>query len=83
MDLAKTCASIDRNETVDLELMSSVEILFKSLACINGSFLSANDKHLCCSTRNPGVNIADAEQAFDFIRKMENNTLKEIVSILL
>lgn len=60
--------------------MSSVETLFKSLACINGSFLLENDAHMCCTSKNHGLNIADAEIAFGFIRKMENLSLKSVVS---
>lgn len=60
--------------------MSSVETLFKSLACINGSFLKLNGQHMCCTSKNPGINVADAEIAFDIIRKMENSSLKSIVS---
>lgn len=79
-DLAKQCASIDKDETVDLTFMSSVETLFKSLACINGSFLKLSDQHMCCTSKNPGIDVADAEIAFDNIRKMENSSLKSIVS---
>lgn len=79
-NLAKLCASIDKDETVDLALMSSIETLFRSLACINGSFLLSNDAHMCCNLKNHGLNIADAEIAFEFIRKMENLSLKNIVS---
>lgn len=60
--------------------MSNVEVIFKSLASFNGSFLLENDAHICCSSKNPGVNIESAEQAFNFIRKMESESLKHIVS---
>lgn len=60
--------------------MSSIETLFRSLACINGSFLQSNDAHMCCSSKNHGINIADAEIAFGYIRKMENLNLKNVVS---
>lgn len=80
IDLAKHCSSIGKDETVDLQLMSSIETLFRSLACINGSFLQPNDKHMCCSSKNHGIDIADAEIAFGYIRKMENLNLKNVVS---
>lgn len=83
VDLAKQCAQVGENDSVDLELMSSIEQIFKSLASINGSFLTENNAHLGCSSRNPGVSIVNAENAFEFIRKMENKNLKEVVSIII
>lgn len=80
ISLAKHCASIEKDGTVDLQLMSSIETLFRSLACINGSFLQSNDAHMCCSLKNHGLNIGDAEIAFGYIRKMENSNLKNVVS---
>lgn len=81
VELAESCAALGKNENVDMELMTAIETVFKSLACMNGSFLSKNDRQLCCSKRNAGVDIAEAEKAFDFIRKMENDSLKTIVSV--
>lgn len=81
-NLTKHCASIEKEGTVDLQLMSSIEILFRSLACINGSFLKSNDAHMCCTSKNHGLDIADAEIAFGYIRKMENLTLKNVVSAI-
>lgn len=79
VNLVKHCTSIGKDETVDLTLMTSLETLFRSLACLNGSFLKENDEHMCCSTKNHGLNMADAETAFGYIRKMENLSLKNIV----
>lgn len=59
--------------------MTSIETLFRSLACLNGSFLKPNDEHMCCTIKNHGLNMADAEIAFGYIRKMENLSLKNIV----
>lgn len=81
IDLIDFCASIGRNDTVDLTLMSSIEVIFKSLSCMNGSFLLSNGEHNCCSTKNHGVNLSDAQKAFAQIQKMENTTLKTIVSV--
>lgn len=80
MALAEACAKLGKEETVDMNLMTTIETVFKSLACINGSFLSKKERHLCCSKRNSGVDIAEAEKAFDIIRKMDNDNLKTIVS---
>lgn len=35
---------------------------------------------MCCNLKNHGLSISDAEIAFDYIRKMENSSLKNIVS---
>lgn len=80
VELAKACADVGRDETVDLDLMSSVETVFKSLSCLNGSFLTEDDAHANCSKRNPGVDIAKVERTFEYIRKMENESLKSVVS---
>lgn len=80
ISLLQQCANIHNDETVDLTLMSSIETLFRSLACLNGSFLQSNDAHMCCSTKNHGLNLSDAEIAFGCIRKMENLSLKNVVS---
>lgn len=61
--------------------MTSIETLFRSLACLNGSFLKPNDEHVCCTIKNHGLNVADAENAFVNIRKIENLSLKSIVRI--
>lgn len=83
MSLAEQCMEIGKDETVDLDFMSVVETIFKSLPCINASFLIENDGHLCCNIRNPGMNLGEAEKAFDLIRKMENESLKHVVSIII
>lgn len=82
VELAKECADVKKNETVDLDLMSSVETIFKSLSCLNGSFLTDNDEHANCSKRNSGVDIVKVEEAFEYIRKMENENLKSVVSVV-
>lgn len=80
VDLAETCASLSQQDTVDLDLMTVLETLFRSQACMNASFLYANMGNLCCTSRCPGVNVALAEQAFQLIQNLENESLKEVVS---
>lgn len=80
VELIEQCAKVGENDTVDLLLMSSIEIIFKSLSCINGSFLESNGEQTCCSVRNHGLNIENAETAFHLIQTMENKTLKNVVS---
>lgn len=83
VELADHCANVPKDDTVDMELMTSIEILFKSLACINASFLvngqngSGNNS---CSSRHSGVNVALAERAFGLLGRMTNDALKQVVS---
>jgi E3 ubiquitin-protein ligase HERC4 len=79
LDLAQKCAAIQSNETVDLDLISSIEIIFKHLSCINASFLLENNKHFCCTSRHHGVDVEKAEKAFDFLRKVEHENLKQLI----
>lgn len=79
VSLAEHCTTIGKDETVDMTLMTSIETLFRSLACLNGSFLKPNDEHMCCTIKNHGLDMADAELAFGYIRKMESLSLKNIV----
>lgn len=83
MSLAERCASIEKNESVDLTLMSSLESRFRSSSCLNGSFLVSNGSHINCTTKNPGINIGDADIAFRFLRKMEHPSLRSIVWFLI
>lgn len=80
VDLAETCASLSQQDTVDLDLMTVIETLFRSQACMNASFLHENMGNLCCTSRYPGVNVGLAEQAFHLIQNLENESLKEVVS---
>lgn len=80
VDLAKCCSQIAENESMDLDFMSVIEQIFKSLACMNGSFLAVGNAHLGCSSKNPGINIDQIENTFELIRKIENANLKQIVS---
>lgn len=80
MDLAETCTTISNADTIDQELMTVLETIFKSITCINGSFLYETGVNNCCTTRYSGVNMLLAEQAFEYVQKLENETIKQIVS---
>lgn len=82
VELADHCANVPKDDAVDMELMTSIEILFKSLPCINASFLANGNAsgNNSCSSRHSGVNIALAERAFDLLGKMSNDALKHVVS---
>lgn len=57
-----------------------VELIFKSQACINASFLLDDYKHLCCTSKHHGVNLTSASTAFTYLRRIENEILKSVVS---
>lgn len=81
VELIEECAKFGEKDTVDLLLMSSIEIIFKSLSCMNGSLLKLKSEHICCSSENHGINIEKAETAFDLIKTMKNESLNNIVRI--
>lgn len=80
MDLAETCASISNENTIDMELMTTLETIFKSQACINASFIYESDVDNSRTSRYSGVNMELAEKAFHYVQKLENETLKQVVS---
>ncbi|EDW25692.1 GL16694 [Drosophila persimilis] len=70
------CAHIKQS---DLDLLQSMEVIFKSQACLNGSFLLSNDEHFDCSARNYGLDLKAAEVAFDHLRSVENESIKQVL----
>ncbi|XP_055530268.1 probable E3 ubiquitin-protein ligase HERC4 isoform X2 [Wyeomyia smithii] len=79
VETSKKLSVIQHDETVDMDLITLVETVFKSLACFNGSWLMPNGEHLCCTSKHPGVDIEAAEEAFGNIRKIEHDTLKQSI----
>lgn len=68
------------SESVCFSLFSCLETVFSSQACINCSFLLPNDEHYCCMSRRHGVDLPLAEQCFSAIGRVENSSIKELVS---
>ncbi|XP_058829831.1 probable E3 ubiquitin-protein ligase HERC4 isoform X2 [Topomyia yanbarensis] len=79
VDISKKLAMVKPDETVDMDLITLVETVFKSLACFNASWLLPGYKHVCCTSKHPGVDIDAAEEAFEHIRKIEHDTLKQLI----
>uniref|UniRef100_A0A182SW13 HECT-type E3 ubiquitin transferase n=1 Tax=Anopheles maculatus TaxID=74869 RepID=A0A182SW13_9DIPT len=77
--MGKELSKIEPEQTVELDLMSSVETIFKSLACLNGSLLLPNDAHFCCTSKHPGVDMSAAEATFDQIRKVERESIRQLI----
>lgn len=62
-----------------MDLMSTMEIIFKSQACFNASFLVNTIGNFSCTPKSSGIDVIEAEKAFAYISKFENDTLKQIV----
>jgi E3 ubiquitin-protein ligase HERC4 len=78
-ELTESCAKVQSNDPVDMELITAIEVVFKNLACFNASFLLDNNRHLCCTSKHHGVDIKEAETTFDFVRKIEHENLKTLI----
>lgn len=78
-DLTKTLKNLPVETQVDLELLSTIETVFKHQACLNGSFLLPNDKHFCCTSKAPGVDVGQATEAFEDIQRIENESVKNLI----
>jgi len=63
-----------------MDLLSSIELIFRSQACWNGSFLLDHDRHFGCSVRNHGLDLKAAQLAFDNLRVVENESIRQVVS---
>lgn len=79
-DYLKRSLDVDSRASVDHDLLSYLETVFKSLSCINGSFLLPNEEHCYCTSKHHGVNLQLAEQTFGLIAKTEHTGIKELVS---
>jgi E3 ubiquitin-protein ligase HERC4 len=75
--LANSCVKCQ--DTVDMEIMTAVEVIFKSLPCINGSFLQSRNEHLCCTSRNHGIDMSEATATFETVQLIENENLKHLI----
>lgn len=78
IDLINTCSNIPADGDID-PVLGTLETLFKSLSCLNGSFLLPNDKHFYCTSKHNGIDVNLASQVFDMVAKFENETLKNLV----
>lgn len=78
--MAERCAQIMSDETIDLELMSQMETVFRSQPCLNASFLTTTAEIRSCSRKCSNVDIREAERAFDHVMQIEHDSLKAIVS---
>lgn len=78
--IAATCAAIAANASVDQDLMTQLEIVFKSLSCLNASFQMGNIGKQSCTDRHSNVDMVAVQTAFEQVALIEHETLKQIVS---
>lgn len=74
-----SCQRVPTGSPVDHELMMYLETVFKSQACINGSFLFKNDTHYGCSSKNHGVDLDQSIKLFGIISELCNTTIQELI----
>ncbi|XP_044756595.1 probable E3 ubiquitin-protein ligase HERC4 isoform X2 [Coccinella septempunctata] len=79
VEYMKGYLNCDNDTTMDQDFMSYLEVVFKSLQCLNGSFLLSNNAHYWCTSKHHGVDMELAEKCFSLIGKYENDTIKEII----
>lgn len=75
----KTLLRISNKARVDQEVLSYLETAFKSLGCINGSFLLEDDRHYYCTSKHHGINMDLAENSFDLVGKIENDSIQNLI----
>ena len=76
-DILEEIALKNDTDVLDLDFLSSVERIFQSSACLNGSLLSQT--HSACSSKNPGVDLAAWKSAFEKIESCKNDSLSEAI----
>ncbi|CAL7935973.1 unnamed protein product [Xylocopa violacea] len=73
------CQQVPPNSSIDHELMTYLETVFKSLACVTGSFLLNNNARYGCSSKLQGVDLDQASKLFGIIRELDNSTIQELI----
>uniref|UniRef100_A0A1L8DT79 Putative hect e3 ubiquitin ligase n=1 Tax=Nyssomyia neivai TaxID=330878 RepID=A0A1L8DT79_9DIPT len=79
LEMASSLSDLSKDSNVDLDVISNLEVIFKNQSCLNGSFLRDTEDHRPCTSKNHGLDIAIAESAFEYIRKIENSTIKDLI----
>lgn len=57
-----------------------METIFSSQACINCSFLLPQNEHFCCTSKHHGVDVSFAEQCFQILSTVANESIQRLVS---
>ncbi|XP_064458774.1 probable E3 ubiquitin-protein ligase HERC4 isoform X2 [Ornithodoros turicata] len=70
-------------EQVPQELLSYLETIFGSTACLNASYLKEDDAHYNCSDINHGMDLEAARHGFKCIEDAKNPSIPELVGLCL
>lgn len=80
LDYVKNLIHIPSRSLVDQDILSFLETYFKSLSCLNGSFLLDGEKHYYCTRKHHGVDMQVVDEVFTLIGRIENDSIKELAS---
>ncbi|XP_076250382.1 HECT and RLD domain containing E3 ubiquitin ligase 4 isoform X1 [Rhynchophorus ferrugineus] len=75
----KTLLKISCKQPVDQDVLSFLETAFKSMACLNASFLMDDQKHYYCTSKHHGIDMQCAEETYDLIGKIENESIQNLI----
>ncbi|CAH0559582.1 unnamed protein product [Brassicogethes aeneus] len=75
----KEMLDIPNDKPVDQDILTYLEIVFRSQNCLNASFLLSNDKHYYCTSKHHGVDMDLAQKTFDVIARIENESIKDLI----
>ncbi|CAN7938426.1 unnamed protein product [Ixodes hexagonus] len=82
-DLLEQLPFFPANEQVPQELLSYLETIFASCACLNASYLNEDGSHFNCSELNPGVDLEAARHGFRCIQDAKHSSIGQVVSTCL
>ncbi|XP_043288767.1 probable E3 ubiquitin-protein ligase HERC4 isoform X2 [Venturia canescens] len=78
-DRISVCLGIPMGAPVDHDLMTYLETVFRSQACMNASFLIENDAHYTCSSKHHGVDTNKVIEIYGTISEFVNTTINELI----
>lgn len=82
-DLLEQLPFFPVDEQVPQDLLSYLETVFGSSACLNASYLKENDAHYNCTDQNHGMDLDAARHGFKCIEDAKNASIPELVGICL
>ncbi|CAG0888423.1 unnamed protein product [Darwinula stevensoni] len=70
-------ASLQEGKSIPYDLLSELEVVFGSCACLNASFLDPSGHHFGCARYNPGVHMPSLFAAFTTIQHCPSVSMQE------
>jgi hypothetical protein len=64
---------------IDQDFLERLEIIFGSPACLNCSFLTANDRHHTCGGSNSGIDMEGWMEACAKLKACTHETINDLV----